>query len=116
MGTVTVNGQVFDEPAVNYWLGGVILREMADSSLYPLQARDMKEEAALHIYVWLADRNTWPREDCGDEKWAWFEAGFKHDVTLPVSPWWLQAVLPGKPNDANDKPIAWKWGELDGKD
>src|SRR5207245_1774553 len=88
-GTVTVDGKVFDQQAVNYWLGGLIWRELEFNSYRP-DATEMSILGYGHIYGQEADRHDWAGEDTGDEKAAWFEAGKKLDPTLPQSPSWLK--------------------------
>jgi hypothetical protein len=98
-GTVTVNGQVFDEQAVNYWLGGVIYSCIRTAS--PTAAAIFKAEAYSHIQL---------QHDVDDEKWQWFLAGAAGNVTIPQEPYWLQGIVPSVTK--NTRPMTWTWGSF----
>jgi hypothetical protein len=110
--TVTVDGKVFDQYAVNYWLAGLIYNSLNEySSSFAFQF-----EYELFGYVSVASlisRYVNGSFDSLSEKIAWFEAGVADDPSLPVSPPWLAGVLPGP---AGPKKITWTWGSLNGKD
>ena len=111
-GTVTVDGKVFDQQAVNYWLAGLIYVELcgydADKAFY------FRREVYANIYG--VHSSSTLGEDVNDEKWAWFIAGAAVNPRLPQPPRNLSYITPGLANDSKSHPVPWEWGWLEGKD
>jgi hypothetical protein len=109
-GTVTVASKVFDDQAVNYWLGGILYRCISED--VPYLASTYFLEAHTHIAL-VADTNTYGFNDCSEEKWAWFEAGDLGDVSLVEEPYWLIGVQLGPKNQHG---LSWTCGPVGGND
>jgi hypothetical protein len=99
-GMCTVNGKVYDQYAVNYWLAGLFAHE--------LPAGDAKVfEAAVYAY-------TGAKSDNGAEKRAWFLAGVAADSTLPGEPPSAEFIWPG--TQPFPYKLHWEIGNISGDD
>jgi hypothetical protein len=99
---VTVSGHCHWQRAVNYWLGGVIDRQL--TALFPL-------DGALFMTEMFGYTNLQPG-DIPVQKQEWFIAGFAGNTGAPPTPAELQDCTPCKVSQQGL--ISWQWSWLGG--
>jgi hypothetical protein len=112
-GTCTVNGQIFDTYAVNYWLGGLLYNELVSAG----QLKTAKAFYGLMLgytpVAMIISGMVNGTMDDRSEKIAWFEAGIAADTSLPQQPERFDDLIPGKPMAGK---LHWHIGWLSGGD
>jgi hypothetical protein len=102
--TVTVSGRCYWQPAVNYWLAGLIYSSMASSWLFWPDAQRFNDFVFYYAHgIKPFDHPSW--------KMDWYYAGI---VAVPSNVAQPSDYSKCKPCKAKARTLTWQWGFLSG--